>query len=124
VNNARYLTYLEQGRIAYITHLGLWKGPDLIDVGVILADAHLIFRAPIRFGQALRVGVQVTRLGNKSLEMAYRLEDSQSGLELAIGTTVLVAYDYRLGQSIPIPAEWRTTIQAFERWETADRSDS
>ena len=28
VNNTRYLTYLEQGRMAYLVHLGLWDGKD------------------------------------------------------------------------------------------------
>ena len=37
VNNARYLTYMEQARIAYVAHLGLWKGPSFLDIGIILA---------------------------------------------------------------------------------------
>jgi acyl-CoA thioester hydrolase len=105
VNNAKYLTYLEQARIAYIKHLGLWPGGSFLNIGIILADAHLVFRSPILFGQPLRVGVCVSRLGNKSLTMEYRLEDSDSGSDqsLADGTTILVTYDYHTSQTIPIP---------------------
>jgi acyl-CoA thioester hydrolase len=114
VNNAKFLTYMEQARIGYISHLGLWDGGSFLDVGIILADAHLVFRAPILFGQKVRVGVRVKRLGNKSLDMEYGLEDAESQQELASGSTVLVAYDYRAGRTISIPANWRQAIASFE----------
>lgn len=114
VNNASYLTYLEQARIAYIRQLGLWPSDSFLDIGIILADAQLTFRSPILFGQPVRAGVRVTRLGNKSLSMEYRLEDEQTGQELASASSVLVAYDYHARQSIPIPPVWRETISRFE----------
>jgi len=115
VNNAKYLTYIEQARIAYIRRLGLWQeGQSFLDVGIILADAQVTFLASIQFGQNVRVGVRTSRLGNKSLTMEYRLEDADSGAELATGSTALVAYDYRVRKTIPIPGEWREKITAFE----------
>ena len=114
VNNAKFLTYMEQARIGYISRLGLWDGGSFLDVGIILADAHLVFRAPVVFGQEVRVGVRVARLGNKSLDMEYRLEDAEIGQELASGSTVLVAYDYRAERTIPIPDDWRQAIANFE----------
>jgi acyl-CoA thioester hydrolase len=114
LNNARYLTYLEQARIHYIKHLGLWQGGSFLKIGVILADAHITFRAAVQFGQAVQVGVRVARLGNKSLEMEYIMEDAQTGEALATGSTVLVAYDYQRQETIPIPDDWRETIRNFE----------
>jgi acyl-CoA thioesterase FadM len=46
--------------------------------------------------------------------MAYTLEDVQTGQKLATSTSVQVAYDYRKGQSIPIPNTWRQVINDFE----------
>jgi acyl-CoA thioester hydrolase len=114
LNNARYLTYLEQARIHYIKHLGLWQGGSFLNIGVILADAHITFRAAVQFGQAVQVGVRVARLGNKSLDMEYIMEDAQTGEELATGSTVLVAYDYQMQVTIPIPEGWREAIRNFE----------
>lgn len=115
VNNARYLTYMEQARIGYIRRLGLWEeGSSFLDVGIILANAHITFRAPILYGQPLQAGVRMSRLGEKSMDMEYRLEDGRDGRELATATTVLVAYDYRAAQSIPIPERWRQVISSFE----------
>jgi acyl-CoA thioester hydrolase len=116
VNNARYLTYLEQARVAYFGRLGLWDGRLLHRnrIGIILADAHVTFKAPILLGQDLRVGLRVSRLGHKSLTMEYCLEDGETGQELAQASTVLVAYEYESGRTIPLPDEWREAITAFE----------
>ncbi len=114
VNNAVYLTYFEQARIHYIKNLGLWPSGDFIDIGIILADAHITFRAAALFGQRVQVKAGVTRLGNKSLTMEYLLEDCDTGQVLAEASTVLVTYAYRDNQTIPIPAGWRRAITAFE----------
>jgi acyl-CoA thioester hydrolase len=117
VNNASYLTYFEQARVAYVRHLGLWDGQTFIDVGFILADAHLNFTAPAVFGQPVQVGVCVERLGNKSFSMRYLLQETSSGHEIASGSTVLVAYNYRQKITIPLPDEWREIIASFEGLE-------
>jgi acyl-CoA thioester hydrolase len=118
VNNASYLTYFEQARIGYIAHLGLWTSDSFMDIGIILADAHLNFRKAVVFGQPVRVGVRVAHLGTKSLRMEYSLQDSTNGSELANGSTTLVTYDYRTGNTIPIPEHWRKAISAFENLPT------
>jgi acyl-CoA thioester hydrolase len=114
LNNAKYLTYIEQARIKYIKHIGLWDGGSFLDIGIILADVHLTFRSPIHFGQQVRVGVRVSRLGTKSLNMEYRLEDASNGQELAHGSTVSVAYNYYERKTIPLPENWRMAITDFE----------
>ncbi len=69
VNNARYLTYFEQARIAYIRQLGLWDFRSFMDIGFILASAELTFLVPVELGWSVEAGVRVSRLGTKSLTM-------------------------------------------------------
>lgn len=117
VNNARFLTYMEQARVAYFKHLGLWDGGSFMDFGVILAEVRVTFRAPIHWGDALHVGMGTTRLGTKSLTTGYLLENMQDGNEFASGTAVMVAYDYHQACTVPIPHIWRQTIIDFEGLE-------
>jgi acyl-CoA thioester hydrolase len=115
VNNASFLTYFEQARVNYLINLGLFsEKQSFLDVGIILADAHVTFLAPVLFGMPVRVGVRVARLGNKSLTMEYRMFDEVTSAELATGSTVLVTFDYRQHRTIPIPAAWREKISQFE----------
>lgn len=114
VNHAKYFTYMELARAKYIEHLGLWQGRDFDRLGMIVAQASCEYKQAIRYGQRVRVGVRTTRLGNKSLELEYRIEDESDGAELATGRTVMVAYDYLGAKSIPIPEPWRRAIGDFE----------
>jgi acyl-CoA thioester hydrolase len=115
VNNARYLTYLEQARVAYLVKTGLWDGHSFDEIGIILADIQVTFLASIRFGDPVRVGVRISRLGSKSIDMDYLIEDAQTHKELARAKSVLVAYDYNRRESISIPDIWRHGIASFEK---------
>jgi acyl-CoA thioester hydrolase len=114
VNHATVLSYLETARARYLQQLGLWDGVDFDSIGIIIAEISCRYLAPIVFGQAIEVALAVTHLGTKSLTLDYVVRESTSHAELATAHSVLVAYDYRQGQSIPIPPEWRRTIEAFE----------
>jgi acyl-CoA thioester hydrolase len=117
VNNSRFFTYMEQGRIAYFQHLGLWDGVDFDRIGIILLEMKITFQAPILYGQSIRVGVRTERLGNKSMEVISTLENIESGVEVARGESILVAYDYERGQSLVIPDDWRKVVQEYEGLE-------
>ncbi len=117
VNNAKFLTYMEQGRVFYLKQLKLWEGGSFHSLGIILADIQITFKKAIQFGDQLRVGVRIARLGNKSMTSEYCLEDARDASLFATGSSVLVAYDYDSNRSVPIPDEWRKTIQEFEGLE-------
>ena len=114
VNNARYLTYMEQARLEYLRHLGLWNGGSFAELGMIVAEVQITYRAPIHYGQAVRVGVRVSRLGNKSMRWEYSIENAQDGSLFVTATSVQVAYDYTAGKSTPVPDEWRKKIMLHE----------
>lgn len=114
VNNSRFLSYLESGRLAYLRQLGLWDGRSFFDINLIVADVHLTFVAPIELDQHIRVGVRVERIGNKSLIFDSRIEDADTGSVLATSSTVMVAYDYAARRAMPVPETWRQIIQKFE----------
>ena len=116
VNNAKHLTYFEQARIAYMIELELFtRDQSFMEIGVILADVHITYLAPIYYAEHIKVGVRSTKLGNKSMTWAQNIVDAKTGKELAKGEVVLVAYDYREQRTINIPHEWREKIKAFEQ---------
>ena len=115
VNNAKYLTYFETARIHYKRKLGFFhEGQSFLEIGVILADLHITFHAPIEWARQLKVGVRTTRLGTKSMTVEQCILDNETGELYASGEVILVAYDYCQGKSIPIPDDWRETIASFE----------
>jgi acyl-CoA thioester hydrolase len=115
VNNATHLTYFEQARVQYFIHLGLFsKDQSFMEIGVILADAHITYLAPVYFGTKAKVGVRATKIGNKSIITEQVLIDEETGLELSKATVVLVTFDYHTHKTIPVPENWREKLLEFE----------
>lgn len=118
VNNARFLTYFEQARVHYLIHLGLFsQEQSFLEIGIILAEAAVTFKAPVYFGTQARVGARVSRLGHKSMTMEYEMADDK-GKVYATGSSVLVTFDYQTHSTIPIPPAWREEISRFEHLDT------
>ncbi len=114
VNNAKFMSYVEQARFAYLLNLGLIDGQNFLELPLIVADVHIAFLSPIFLESSLRVGMRVEKIGNKSLTMASRLEDTEKGIVHGTAEVVMVAYDYHAHASVPVSAEWRKIISEFE----------
>ena len=117
LNNAHTVILIEQARTAYLVKLGLWNGKDFNQLGLIVADVHVSYKAPVTLLQQVEIGVRVARIGTKSLVMEYTLEDAGTRQVLATGDTIMVAFDYPTNQSITVPADWREKIHQFEGTE-------
>ena len=114
VNNAGFITYLEHARVSYIRQLGLWDGKSFLEIGFILARVEMDYKKPILMTDEVEVGVKVSRLGNKSLDMDYLIREPNTERIFAAGKTVQVAYDYEDRKTIPLPENWRKVIQSYE----------
>lgn len=115
VNNAKYLTYFEQARIYYLIKLGLFnKDQSFMEVGVIIADIHITYHSTTHYGDDIKVGVKITRIGTKSITVEQCVMDAKTGKLMASGTVVMVTFDYEGLKTIPVPEEWKQKISAFE----------
>jgi acyl-CoA thioester hydrolase len=102
VNNAVYLTYLEETRVALREHLGLtWTE-------MILARCEIDFRDQVSVGEEVEVTMWPTRVGNKSFDLSYELKVGDR--LVAEAKTVLVAFDYERNESRPLPEPWRKLL--------------
>lgn len=115
VNNSVFLTYLETAREAYWNALG--HELDLEGYGYILARIECDFRAPILYqgpGTRIRVLIRCARLGTKSWEYEYRVEDVEGATLFAEARSVQVYSHIPTNRTEPIPPEIR---KAFDRLE-------
>jgi acyl-CoA thioester hydrolase len=108
VNNAVFLTYIESARVGFLKHLG--AATKLEEMAIVVARVEIDFRAPVGFGEDVEVGVRASRFGEKSFDLDHELWVGDT--LVAEAKTVLVAYDYDLAQTVPIPADWREKLAA------------
>jgi len=74
------VTHLEPARLAYLRDVAGIEPAD--PVWIILVDLRVEFRASSSLWDQLEVGVRAERIGTKSIEFAYRIEDQDGRLVL------------------------------------------
>src|SRR5690554_5161825 len=73
VSNAAVLSFFQDARIAYLKHLGPFSELDLgEEAGIILPEAHVLYRAEMFLGDVLEIGVRVREVRNSAFVMEYR----------------------------------------------------
>jgi acyl-CoA thioester hydrolase len=111
VNNAVYLTYIENARIRYLREvLGVESLEDLL---VILAKVNIDFRSRASLGEVLEIGARVSHIGTKSFDLDHEVRGHDARL-VAVASTTLVTFDYRGDTTMLVPDLWRERIESFE----------
>ena len=114
LNNAVYLTYLEQARInLWRAQIGAWPRPMTEGgrrEGFILARAEVDFRAQVREGDELEVRLALAGFGRTSATYEYEITDVGSGRLVAEAKTVQVWIDYDAGRPVPITDALKATL--------------
>ncbi|GAB2808464.1 thioesterase family protein [Actinoallomurus bryophytorum] len=91
MNNCRYLTYLEDARIAMFRLDPQREGREPLH-GLVVARHEIDYRRPLLFGPDLvRVETWVTELRAGSFSVAYEVRDDEHVYVRA--SSVIVAYD-------------------------------
>lgn len=111
VNNAVYLTYLEETRFAHWrAEWGFGTDDPAPDIpGVILARVEIDYRAQARYGDVLEIRMRVTTLGRSSFTYEYEIVDARGGV-VATAKSIMVMFDYASQKPVPIPGRVRAML--------------
>ena len=119
VNNAVYLTYLEQSRFAHWRSLWGFGPPPVPSPvegplppgrpGVILARVECDYKRPATYGETLEIRLTIGELGRSSFRYEYEIVDDK-GRTVLTAKTVQVMYDYAAGKPVPIPDDIRKLL--------------
>ncbi|MCL6511769.1 MAG: acyl-CoA thioesterase [Anaerolineae bacterium] len=110
VNNAVYLTYFEEARIAFITAIGM-RSLFSRERSTVIAHAEIDYRAPAQLGDRLDIEVCAGEIRNTSYELCYRITRRSDGALIATGKTVQVCFNFALNAPTRLPEEWRALLR-------------
>ena len=109
VNNAEYLRYFEQSRIAWLEALGYpttGRG-----TGPILAKVSVTYLKPIVYPSEIEVRLHAARVGNTSFTLASEIVNGRDASErFTEGEFVIVWVDYDAAKPVPIPDALRAVL--------------
>jgi acyl-CoA thioester hydrolase len=111
VNNAVYLTYLEEARVAFGEAVGLRRLYSRT-CSTIVAHADIDYKAPAFHGDELHIDVRAGAVGRSSFEYLYEVRRPASGTRIAVGRTVQVCFNFELDAVVRVPEEWRRLLLA------------
>jgi acyl-CoA thioester hydrolase len=104
VNNANFMTYLEEARIRWFERAGkAWITNTRIP---LLAAVQMNYRLPIPYPAQIAVELTADRVGNTSVTLGHRIV-GEDGRVYADGHCVLVWIDTASGKPVPLPEEIR-----------------
>jgi acyl-CoA thioester hydrolase len=111
VNNVDFLRFFESARIAF--HRILVDGHDVsrrpVQLGVVVAELHAVYRAPAYYDEELHTSLRPTEIGRSSYKLEF--ETRADDRVLVEGHAVLVGYSYERNHSVPLPDELRERLE-------------
>ena len=113
VNNAVFSSFIEDARLGwYEAAGGDEEQPMSFRVDMILARTEIDFRSEIKFGERVEVGVRPGRVGSKSCTLEYEIRADDR--IAAQAKSILVGFDFELGESAAIPDRWLRRLGVTE----------
>ena len=109
VNNVNQQHYFDVGKSDYLKKV---FGIDMIwpKQGLITASSYTDYMAQIRPGESVYVETTVEKTGDKSFVFLQRLRSRGDNELKSESRNVMVAFDFELQQSIPVPQHWRDAM--------------
>lgn len=111
LGNDAVLGLLHEARRGYLLSLGTDEiGAD--QVGFVVADAAVIYRAQAFYGDLLRIEVASGDFSSRSCAFYFRVSNAADGQVVAEARTGMVCFDFKAQKAVTIPAGLRARLQA------------
>ncbi|MBD3108928.1 acyl-CoA thioesterase [Bacillus sp. AGMB 02131] len=113
VNNASYFFYLEEARMKFFKEIGIDKFKKKQNFNFIVASTKCDFIKQAYSGQMLRLNARVSKIGKKSFVLEHEIKCAKTRELVAVGSTVLVCFDYDRQESIHMPQELAAELDKY-----------
>jgi acyl-CoA thioester hydrolase len=105
LSNDSFLSLIHEARCRFLASLGYSEG-DVEGVGILVTDAAIEYKAEAFHGDVLTIDVAVTDIRRSGCDLAYRITNRETGVEVARVKTGIAFFDFTLRKVRPIPDEF------------------
>lgn len=114
INSTVYFVFFEMARIEYFEGIGLARMRSTGKSGIPVVTQTCNYRQQIFHPSTLDVGIRCTKLGEKTVHLAYEIYLHDTDTLVADGSTISAYVDLTIPEAIPLPDELRQAFQDFE----------
>ena len=101
VNNATFLSYIEDARILFFKRWGI----NLKEKSLIVASVKIDYINQLKHPSNIIIGQKISRLGTKSYDIQSAVFEKESKLLICCSTITSVCYDFINKKTVPIYKE-------------------
>lgn len=114
VNNNAYFAYYDLGKQEYLYKVlkADYRSEETVPV---IANINADFFIPIYYGDDIVVETRVSHIGQKSFTLHQRAVNNRTNLMVCQCSTIMVCFNLKTHESVPLPAHYRKAIEEFEQ---------
>jgi acyl-CoA thioesterase FadM len=109
LGNDALLGMLHEARVQFLQHLGCSE-QNVEGVGIIMADAVVVYRSETFYGDLLKVEVTAAEPQRTGCDLLYRVTRADNGREVARAKTGIVFFDYGARKVTAMPPGFRAAV--------------
>jgi acyl-CoA thioester hydrolase len=102
MGNDKALLVFHDARLAFLESLG-FSEKNIGGPGIIMRDAHVIFRKEVFLHDVLMVDVGIDEVTLTSFNVVYTVKRESDGAVVFIGSTAIVSFDYDARKVARVP---------------------
>jgi acyl-CoA thioester hydrolase len=113
VGNDKVLSFLHEARVRFLKSLG-YTELNMEGVGMIMADAALIFKNELYYGDELLISIKPVEYSRVGFDLIYKIEKKSEDqlLTVAVAKTAMVCFDYGLKKVATLPEAAKNKLSA------------
>jgi acyl-CoA thioester hydrolase len=111
VGNDKVLSFLHEARVRFLNSLGYGEF-NLEGVSLIMADAALVFKTEMYYGDDLMISMQPGEFSRVGFDMLYKIEKKTDGkwITAATAKTTMICFDYKQKKVVTLPDSVRVRL--------------
>jgi enoyl-CoA hydratase len=124
LNNAVFLTLMEEARVDYFGKNNLNLLPEDMIVPFLMLKTEIRFLKPGKGATNVLVDIRTIHLGVSSFTQQYRIRNAENGDVWCEAQTVLVYFDFKNKSKMQMPDTFRKRIEEFENFPITNNNNS
>ena len=112
VGNDAILKFFNEARTQFFHQLG-YSEMDIEGVGLVMADAEIMYRSQAYYADLLTVSIIVGDFNRNGCDFFYIIINKETGREVARAKTGIVFFDYNRNEMARVPERFKKKIEEF-----------
>ena len=113
VNNVNYFRYFQAAIMAYLEKVGYIDHLEKTGEGIVIGSTDCQYKIPVVYPDTLHVGARAIDIEDDRFILEFCLVSEHHNKVAATGSGVIVSFDRKLQQKIPIPPILKDHILAL-----------